>query len=243
MGKRPLGKCKLCQKEKELSFSHIIPEFIYSPVYDEKHRAIMIPSGKERFPQKGVREYLLCDGCDGFLSKFETYSSPIIKAIQNLNIDQFGNQYIIQDIQYLEFKLFQLSLLWRASTASVEMFRNVNIGAHEDIIRKMLISQKPGNPDEYGCIMFVLEDTKYLHQIIWSPVTDQIDGCTCYRFLTGRIFWYFFPEAYPKYAGSFFLSPDGILRVVKAPWSEEIVIQRLAGLIASKNSHLGVNGS
>ena len=31
-------KCKLCLKENKLSRSHIIPEFFYKPLYDEKHR-------------------------------------------------------------------------------------------------------------------------------------------------------------------------------------------------------------
>jgi hypothetical protein len=235
MSKKQIGKCRLCQNEKELCYSHVLPEFLYLPVYDEIHRASMIPGSKEKYPQKGVREYLLCDCCEGVLNKFETYSSPIIKSIQDLNLSKLGKQYIICDVQYTEFKLFQLSLLWRASVASSEMFESFDIGNHEDIIRKMLLSKKPGMPDQYGCVMILLGKPIYIHKIIWSPVEDEIEGYTCYRFLTGRIFWYFFlPEAYPKYVGSFFLSSEGILRLVKAPWSEKVVIQRIAGIIAGE---------
>jgi len=236
MGKKQFGKCRLCQNEKELCFSHIIPEFLYHPTYVENHRFLMIPRGKETYPQKGIREYLLCGDCDGtIIGKWERYASPIIKSIQDLNITQLGDQYIIRDIQYADFKLFQLSLLWRASVASVNMFENINIGNHEDVVRKMLFSKNPGLPDQYGCMMFVLNETKYVHKTIWSPVEDTIDGYTCYRFLTGRIFWYFFlPEAYPRDAGSFFLSSEGTLRLVKAPWSEEVVVQRIAGIVAGK---------
>ena len=236
MSKKQIGKCRLCQNEKELCYSHILPEFLYLPIYEEKnHTFSMIPKGKEKYPpQKGIREYLLCDDCDGkVISKWETYSSPIIKSIQDLNITQHGDQYIVPDVQYADFKLFQLSLLWRASVASVSMFKNINIGKHEEVIRKMLFSKNPGVPEQYGCMMFVLSDTKYLQKTIWSPVEDTIDGFTCYRFLTGRIFWYFFlPEAYPKDAKNFFLSTEGTLRLVKAPWSEETVIKRIAGIVA-----------
>lgn len=197
----------------------------------------MIPRGKEKYPpQKGIREYLLCSDCDGkVIGKWETYASPIIKSIQDLNITQDGDQYIIPDVQYTDFKLFQLSLLWRASVASVSMFKNINIGQHEEIVQKMLFSKNPGTPEKYGCMMFVLDDTRYLQKTIWSPVEDTIDGFTCYRFLTGRIFWYFFlPDAYPKDAKNFFLSTEGILRLVKAPWSEETVIRRIAGVVAEE---------
>jgi hypothetical protein len=220
----------LCQKEKELCFSHIIPEFLYLPTYDEIHRALIISKGerKGKYQQLGIREYLFCDCCEEVLNKFETYSSPIIKDIQDLNITQFGDCYIIRDVQYSEFKLFQLSLLWRASVASVTMFDNLDIGIHEEIIRKMLISKSPGMPDQYGCLMFVIEETKDVHKMIWSPVEDTIDEYAYYRFLTGRIFWYFFlSQAYPKDVENFFLTSDGTLRLAKAPWSEETVKKRL----------------
>ena len=243
MGKKYLGKCRLCQNEKELCFSHIIPEFVYLPTYDENHRAVTIPRGKDKYEQKGVREYLLCGDCDRtIIGKWETYSSPIIKSIQDLNITQNGDQYIVHGVQYTDFKLFQLSLLWRASVSSVKMFENIDIGEHEEVIRKMLLSKNPGVPEQYGCMMFVLDDTKNLQKTIWSPVEDTIDGFTCYRFLTGRIFWYFFlPEAYPKDAENFFLSPEGALRLVKAPWSEETVIKWIAGIVAEKYNR-SING-
>jgi hypothetical protein len=115
------------------------------------------------------------------------------------------------------------------------MFQGINIGRHEEIIRTMLFSKNPGTPEQYGCIMFVLENAEYLQKIIWSPVEDKIDGFTCYRFLTGRIFWYFFlPEAYPKDKKNFFIAPEGTLRLVKAPWAKETIIKRIAGTVAER---------
>jgi hypothetical protein len=203
---------------------------MYLPVYDERHRAIMVPREKEKFHQKGIREHLLCDQCEQIISALETYAAPIVKAIQNLDIKGLGEQYIVNSIQYADFKLFQLSLLWRASIASVSMFQNFDIGHHSDIIRKMLLSKKPGMPDEYGCVMFIMTDTKNIQQAIWSPVIDEIDGHTCFRFLTGRIFWfYFLQKSYPPSVINFFLHSSGTLRLVKSPWSEETVIKRLVG--------------
>ncbi|NMC12204.1 MAG: hypothetical protein GYA34_04905 [Chloroflexi bacterium] len=111
MGKNYFDKCRLCQNDKKLCFSHIIPEFLFLPIYDEKHRASMIPRGKTRYEQKGIREYLLCGDCEQIISMWETYVSPIIKSIQDLDITRLGDQYIISDVQYANFKLFQLSML------------------------------------------------------------------------------------------------------------------------------------
>jgi len=195
MNKGHLGECRLCQNEKELCLSHIIPEFMYFPTYDEHHRAMMITTkGKSKYEQKGIREYLLCDVCDGtVIGNRETYCSPVVKSIQDLRIAKNGDQYFVSNVDYANFKLFQLSLLWRASISSAQMFENVSLEKHhEEVIRKMILSQDPGKPNQYGCVMFVLDNVNQLHKIIWSPVKDIIDGFTCYRFLTGRIFWYFF---------------------------------------------------
>ena len=63
------------------------------------------------------------------------------------------------------------------------MFENINLEKrHEEIIRKMLLSQGPGKPNQYGCIMFLLDNVNLLSKIIWSPVKDTIDGFTCYKF-------------------------------------------------------------
>ena len=236
MRSTPYEICRLCHKEKQLSFSHIIPEFMYLEMYDEKHRALIVDSDsttKEQFVQKGEREYLFCSDCEERLSSLETYASPIVKSLLNLEAENASDSYIKTGISYPRFKLFQMSLLWRASVSSIAMFENVSLEAHEETLRKMILSNKPGDPNDYGCLMMLMQNTTYLHKMSWSPVTDEIGGILTYRFLTGRLFWYFFlPEHYPPDAARYFITESGILHVLKAPWSEEEVIRRLAGSIA-----------
>jgi len=70
--------CKLCKKEAELRYSHILPEFLYSGVYDELHRTLEITPDDERTIQKGIREYLLCQKCETKLSRYETYAAKLL---------------------------------------------------------------------------------------------------------------------------------------------------------------------
>ena len=57
--------CRLCRRESNLRFSHILPEFFYLPMYDELHRTMSVSSDeKEKLVQKGFREYLLCQECE-----------------------------------------------------------------------------------------------------------------------------------------------------------------------------------
>lgn len=236
MKPRPIDVCKLCLKPQKLHSSHIIPEFMYLDMYDEKHRSLKIGSdfnSRERFMQKGEREYLLCEKCEAHLSEFESYAAPTIKSLSNLNVEHTDEYYFVKDVDYRIFKLFQMSLLWRASVASTAMFRNIRLGDFEDQLRSMILASDPGKPNEYGCLILIMENTKYLHRIIWSPETDHVDGCTTYRFQIGRLFWYFFlPGCVPSSATKYFLDEANLLHVPTVSWSEEIVVQRLAGRLA-----------
>jgi hypothetical protein len=55
----------------------VVPEFDYKPLYDAKHRAMQLEVERAgaRFLQKGYREPLLCEECEGRLSVFERYAA------------------------------------------------------------------------------------------------------------------------------------------------------------------------
>ncbi len=62
--------------------SHIIPEFIYSPIYDDKHRMVLLETDERyaSFQQKGIREHLLCQDCETKVSKWETYARGVLST-------------------------------------------------------------------------------------------------------------------------------------------------------------------
>src|SRR5262245_58719306 len=114
----PPGKtCKLCLNERVLRLSHITPEYTYKPMYDEKHRMIAFKADEPEgyhFEQKGLRSYILCDECEGFVN--DNFEKPFLAAWQNTRLQGFNpnipNAYTTVD--YATFKLFHLSVLWRA---------------------------------------------------------------------------------------------------------------------------------
>lgn len=54
---RQRRECALCRNNAELRNSHIAPEFLYAPLYDEIHRVQVIQSKPLRIPtiQKGLK--------------------------------------------------------------------------------------------------------------------------------------------------------------------------------------------
>lgn len=141
-------KCKLCLQERELQNSHIIPEFLYKPLYDRLHRCQVLSINedeKNKYVQKGIREKSLCSDCEQLLCIYEKYANEVLSGGVEIEIENYPNRIIVRNIDYKKFKLFQLSILWRASVSSDKFFSEINLSCrpHEEKICKMILSEKP----------------------------------------------------------------------------------------------------
>lgn len=213
-------KCRLCLMEKKLQKSHIIPEFFFRPLYDGLHRLnIMssVPKEENRFEQKGFREKLLCYDCEQLLSPFEDYARRFLYGGVELRRTKDKNPIRIMDIDYHSLKLFQLSLLWRASASRLRLFAKLSLPSqHEERLRKMIINKDAGEVWDYGCMMIMLtEKNQPMDEMIGQPEPLMLDGHRCYRFMLGGCFWIFVVS---KHARNFlhrelFLDKDGNLSI------------------------------
>ena len=85
-----------------------------------------------------------------------------------------------------------LSILWRASISSLTFFSQVSLGPHEEIIRKLILSNNPGPSDKYGVIAFALIDgQKIQSDLIMQPTRMNMFGRVGYRFIFGGFMWAF----------------------------------------------------
>lgn len=107
MGAKVIGKCKLCDKEKELQNSHYVPKFIYDWLKKEGTGAFRNPEkGINRIFQDGNKDYLLCYECEQKFSKREKrFSENIFKPVVNDEITSFK----IDD----SFIYLMVSIFWR----------------------------------------------------------------------------------------------------------------------------------
>lgn len=196
-------QCKLCLLDKPLiKESHIIPDFLYKELYDEKHSIIRVDAKLERSFSIFNGEYepnILCKECDNeVLGKLESYASVAfyggahsdIKTENHRKPD--GLEYIsVEGMEYGKFKLFLLSLLWRASISQREFFTNVSLGPHEEKIRRMLIAGDPGAPERYPCIISSYRKRNLPKEVIGGPRRIKLDGTIGYAFLiSGFLFMY-----------------------------------------------------
>jgi hypothetical protein len=188
--------CKLCGYERPLVRSHPMPEFLYSAAYDEKHRAVAPDKkrGREPFIRKGYREPLLCEECEQAFSRLEREFSQLWYHRKTLP-SKIPEPYIkLEGLPYHEFKLFHLSILWRAGIARSSPFSQVTLGPYESQLRQMLLS-KEWTPEErfpvFACLLVYPDTRGVFHPMVIPPTSDRIDGIRTYCTVFGGCAWYY----------------------------------------------------
>jgi hypothetical protein len=244
-----VGICRLCRERGQLRRSHILPDFF------RDDDGSMYRTGKSGVPQPftqpmhtqpgkrldrkqhgywehrhGIIERLLCHECEQKLAVFEDYAKRLLYGSSDpirLQLPLLEDPLFIAD--YKKLKLFQLSILWRASEAKGEFFSAVVLNdEHRERIRRMLVREDPGSPEEYFCAMTrlvtssAIQKLQSLHGIsdetgMFAPVVHNQNGRQTFTFVMGGIVWLFcvsecgVPEilrhTYIKENGQFWLMP------------------------------------
>jgi hypothetical protein len=73
------GLCGLCQQPSTLRRSHIRPRWIDRQLLEEKSSKIQVHAGIARSTQKQLHVFLLCESCEGLLSRDERIASIVLK--------------------------------------------------------------------------------------------------------------------------------------------------------------------
>lgn len=210
-------ECKLCLKDRTLRRSHIVPEFLHKPLYDEKHRARRLDIGAEvpGYLQKGLRELLLCDDCEQLLN--DAYEKPFLAEWREGRL--LPQRLLPPDIHYVTgvdyatIKLFLLSVLFRAGVSSLGAFAGVTLGPkHEARLRAMVHGRDPGGPTEYPIVgTFTVDDAGTVLPSVASPVPLRISGHRAYAFMFGGCEWTYFVSGHPvDGARGIGIRPDGV---------------------------------
>ncbi len=194
-------KCKLCNKEKRLlKRSHIIPDFMYNGLFDEKHFIAPLDlikfQKKKLLPNGFYDSNILCEDCDNkILGNLESYSSIVIwggKGNQDMyptyekRTNQLNQRFIhLENVNYSKFKLFLLSIIWRASISRQKIFDSLSLGIeHEKRIGKMIYENIPGESDDYPVGLFVLtENNEVPTKMISNPIPIKDGDNISYMFL------------------------------------------------------------
>ncbi|NOU65779.1 hypothetical protein GC096_17220 [Paenibacillus sp. LMG 31461] len=153
------GICALCEKEKTLKKSHIVPKFIGEWIRNtskaEHLRNLMNPNKPE---QDLPKPHLLCEGCEGILNKAETpFSSNIFYNYHN------GSNRFDYDDWLLKFVI---SLSWRVGTLYFTQNTYQNSHVHNQLKKALNIwseylLEKRNDPGLYAHHLYFIDKDKY----------------------------------------------------------------------------------
>jgi hypothetical protein len=214
------SECRLCLQHAELCDSHILPEFFFARVYDEKHRFYGLSSVKERAVrlfQKGMREKLLCRDCEGKLSVFEQHARSVLYGGIPITWEDRGPYVVIGDIDYKKLKLFLISLLWRLDVTTLPHFRGRPLPQqHRERLRLMLAKEDPGEPWEYGCTVTVVQhEGKPIEALITPLFSGRHQGHWVHTIAAGGFIFAFVVSSHKAvFAELGFLQRNGTLRIL-----------------------------
>jgi len=187
--------CQLCLKDLDLRNSHIVPEFLHKKLYNNKgHLAAINDQGIKGYKplQQGLREYLFCESCEQHFNKY--YEKPF--QTQWTNANPLPDPWNVSEpywikVDYNSFKLFHLSVLFRASVSSLPNFAEVSLGPHQDRLRQMILDRDPGKFWQYPIfgVAVIHHKTKKIIQTVAMAYRTKYNEHHCYSIIYGGVQW------------------------------------------------------
>ncbi len=193
--------CRLCLRDRELRNSHILPEFLFRKTYNEESRAreLTVDIKRIRWVQQGYREYLLCAECEQRIGRYETYFANTWYGSPGRPKAAKRDVVTVSGLDYARFKLFHLSILWRAGITSLTEFANIRLGPHAERMRVMIYNDDAGTPNQYpfwGLVLILPETRSICDDVIIEPEMSRVKGHTVYVFTFGGCSWFYFASSH-----------------------------------------------
>lgn len=200
---RHSGTCRLCLQVAPLVDSHIIPNFQFKGLkkveghFYELSTDHTIP---ERKQQRGFTERLLCAECDNRrLQRNEDYFARVWTRGPLPEPQQHGRFLIFRNHDYKRCKNCLLSILWRMSVSSLEVFKEVSLGPkHEEVLRAGLLADREFDEREYAITVTApFVDGRLYEDFILQPDSTRLDGNRLYRCVIAGMLYTFFVGSAP----------------------------------------------
>ena len=105
----------------------------------------------------------------------------------------------VPHFDYLKFRLFLLSLLWRMGVSKLEFFEDVNLGGkHEKALRLALMSENSLDAEQYSCALIgVLIDGTFSPDLILRPKRVLGPDLHGYGIVIGGMLFQFLVMSHP----------------------------------------------
>ena len=154
---------------------------------------------------------------------YEKYAAEVMYGRLGHRAQVRGSYIVIDGIDYTRFKLFQLSILWRASVSTLEFFKMVSLGPREDTLRTMILSDDPGSPDTFGCaVTFIHDRGQDMSDTFFNPEPMRWAGRRMHKLYFAGAVWLYHCDQRPpaSHLQKLFLQRNGTLMGLFADLTE-----------------------
>jgi len=186
-------QCRLCNQFKVLRNSHLFPKSCLR--FDDKGRLIVTRAVRDgtstyTLKQDGFKEYLLCEGCEQILNRYEAPFNEFWKSKNGLGNTATAGQVMTFAVDYLKTKLLLLSILWRHAVSNV-WGRRIRLGPYQERLRDICYNGEVLLPEEYPMFARVLVDDEgeVLHGMTIGPVRYKLDHISGYQLVFAGCEW------------------------------------------------------
>ncbi len=163
-----MATCKLCGSDKVLVRSHILPNWAYEPLRDSERKTVVLNEdggGRPDIRQTGIFDSTLnCVDCEELFAPWDKYGHRfLVLESPHARIISDGGRPIAAEsgmVDYLKFKLFLMSVLWRCSRTTRKEFVHCSLGPFEEPLRRMVHDANPGGVDDFTVI-----SSKYIEPV------------------------------------------------------------------------------
>lgn len=167
-----IGKCALCEQERELQDSHLMPQWAYKRIQQSeegrKDHPIEVSNGTAIQTSKQVTQRLLCSDCEGRFSRVEGYVAKlteldeggalkIMNSLDRQSVPGTGMAIIANDVDVEKLVYFAASVIWRS--AVMRGSDGCKLGKYVENFRRYLLGEAEF-PLESSMSMLVLEPSK-----------------------------------------------------------------------------------
>jgi hypothetical protein len=194
--------CKLTGLTGPSVKAHIIPRAFYG-LYDETGKfreggtVVTLQEGyyleARRFEGVYDPEMLISKG-ESFFSDCDTYAAEFFRNdfdAKAWNPNSSNSDVLTLAAGHFDpylIRMFCMSVLWRAHTTTQHFFSNVNIGAHEPRLRRMILEKQVGDPQDFSVILYRWLGVPRPWPVM-APYELEIGGCNFVQFSTeGLVF-------------------------------------------------------
>jgi hypothetical protein len=181
--------------------------------------------------QVGLRERLLCQGCEHHFNR--EWEQPALKIIRRAEVKaRNAPRYIVlSDVDCARLRLFSLSMLWRAGITSLHAFQNAKIDRHTDRLRTILREEQSDFGEYPVAIMSVKGETGKRTTIPFRE-GKRIGGARVLIIQARGFAWQYFvpPAGRLSLHRPMLGSDEGRLMIPVVRWEDREVLQYLAQL-------------